>query len=206
MRKKHLILIGAGGHTKSCIDVIEMSDSFKIAGIVGLPNEVGTKIYDYEVIGSDIDLVRLSGLYSHALITVGQIKTPSIRIRLYEKAIAAGFEMATVIASSAYVSKRAKISQGTFVSHGAIVNSNVNIGANCIINSNSLIEHDTQIGSHCHIATGAIINGNSSIGMGSFIGSGAILKEGISVGDNSIVGIGQTIRRNLQSFSEEVSY
>jgi acetyltransferase-like isoleucine patch superfamily enzyme len=42
--------------------------------------------------------------------------------------------------------------------------------------------------------------------MGSFIGSGAIIKEGISVGNNSIVGIGQTIRSNLQSFSEEVSY
>jgi sugar O-acyltransferase (sialic acid O-acetyltransferase NeuD family) len=206
MSKKNLILIGAGGHAKSCIDVIEKSDSYKIVGIIGLPNEIGSKIYDYEVIGSDVDLVRFSGLYSHALIAVGQIKSPSIRIRLYEEVLAAGFEMATIIASSAYVSKRAKIGKGTFVSHGAIVNSNVDIGANCIINSNSLIEHDTQIGSHCHVATGSIINGNSSIGSGSFIGSGAILREGISVGNNSIVSMGQIIRNNSEGFSEETSY
>jgi sugar O-acyltransferase (sialic acid O-acetyltransferase NeuD family) len=202
MNNKKLILIGAGGHAKSCIDVIENLDLYKIGGIIGLPNELGIKIYDYEVIGSDVDLVKLSKSYSHALITVGQIKTPNTRIRLFENAIVAGFEMATIIASSAYVSNRAKIGKGTFVSHGAIVNSNVNIGANCIINSSSLIEHDSYIGNHCHVATGAIINGNNSIGSGSFVGSGAVLREGISVGVNSIIGMGQVVRNNLEDYSE----
>ncbi|MBI4309254.1 MAG: acetyltransferase, partial [Candidatus Omnitrophica bacterium] len=34
MVKKNLILIGGGGHCKSCIDVIESENKFKIAGIV----------------------------------------------------------------------------------------------------------------------------------------------------------------------------
>ena len=29
-----IILVGAGGHTRSCIDVIEISGNFKIAGLV----------------------------------------------------------------------------------------------------------------------------------------------------------------------------
>ena len=32
--KKNIILIGGGGHCKSCIDVIEAEDKFEIAGIV----------------------------------------------------------------------------------------------------------------------------------------------------------------------------
>ena len=34
MNKKKIILIGGGGHCKSCIDVIESNNMFDIAGIV----------------------------------------------------------------------------------------------------------------------------------------------------------------------------
>ena len=32
--KKKIILIGAGGHCNSCIDVIESENKFKIAGLI----------------------------------------------------------------------------------------------------------------------------------------------------------------------------
>ena len=43
MRNK-LILIGAGGHARSCIDVIEQEGKFKITGIVGLESELGLQV------------------------------------------------------------------------------------------------------------------------------------------------------------------
>ena len=41
MRSGDLLLIGAGGHAKSCADVIERGGAYRIAGVVGLPLEVG---------------------------------------------------------------------------------------------------------------------------------------------------------------------
>ncbi len=38
MSKEKIILIGAGGHAESCIDVIEQEDRFEIAGLIGLEN------------------------------------------------------------------------------------------------------------------------------------------------------------------------
>ena len=197
MSKESLILIGAGGHSRSCIDVVEQENRYKIAGLIGLPQEVGTKNLDYEVLATDAEMKELARQYQFALITVGQIYTPELRIRLYIQALDAGFKFPIVISPTAYVSSRSKIGTGTVVMHGAIVNAGAFVGENCIINSNALIEHDSHIENHCHVSTGAILNGNTSIGKGCFIGSGSVIKEGVSVGSNSLVGIGLKVRHNL---------
>ena len=42
MKKNKLVLIGAGGHARSCIDVIEQEGKYEICGLVGLSQEVGS--------------------------------------------------------------------------------------------------------------------------------------------------------------------
>jgi len=197
MSKLNLILIGAGGHTNSCIDVIEQEGKFQIAGLVGLPEEKDIEHFGYEVIASDNELSELAKKYSHALITLGQIKTAEKRIRLYEQLKKAGFKIPTVVSNTAYVSQHAVVGEGTIVMHEAIINAGAKVGNNCIINTRSLIEHDVKIGDHTHISTGVIINGGASIGSGTFIGSGSLIKEGILIGDECLVGMGVVIRHNL---------
>lgn len=197
MNKPNLILIGAGGHARACIGVVEEEGIYKIAGLVGLAQEVGSKHLGYEVIAIDSELPTLAKQYQFALITIGQIHTAKNRIRLYEEAENAGFKLPTVIAPSAYVSSHATIGTGTIVMHGAIINAGARVGRNCILNTSSLIEHDAHLGNHCHISTGAILNGNTSIGAGTFIGSRAVVREGVSIGTNSLVGMGLTVRHDI---------
>jgi sugar O-acyltransferase (sialic acid O-acetyltransferase NeuD family) len=197
MNKPKLILIGAGGHSRSCIDLIEQEGTYQIAGLVGFPKEVGTDQFGYEVIGSDKDLYELAKHYENALITVGQIQTSENRMDLFNKAKTAGFLMKTIISKQAYVSPHAKIGVGTVVMNGAVINAGSKVGDNCIVNSKALIEHDVEIENHCHVSTGSIINGNSFVGSGSFIGSGVIVKHGISIGANSIIGMGLVIRQDI---------
>lgn len=199
MSKPSLILIGAGGHARACMDVVEQEGIYEIAGLVGLPQEVGNKSFGYEVIASDAQLAELTDQYQFALISIGQIQTADHRIRLFSQAQDLGFTFPTVISPTAYVSPHANIGVGTLVMHGAIVNAGASVGKNCIINSNSLVEHDAHMEDHCHVSTGAILNGNACIGSGSFIGSRAVIKEGISIGANSIVGMGLTVRQNVAS-------
>ena len=196
MSKPNLILIGAGGHAHACIDVIEQHDQYRIAGLVGMPEEMHIKHLGYSVIATDSELPELAKEYQYVFIAVGQIRSPDSRIRLYQQTTELGFQLPVIIAPTAHVSRHASIGAGTIVMHGAIINAGARVGNNCIINTRALLEHDTTVADHCHISTGAILNGDVYIGAGSFVGSGSIIKEGVTLGESCIVGMGLSVRHN----------
>ena len=196
MKKPTIILLGAGGHSRACIDVIEQQDHFQIAGLIGLPEQRHTQHLGYSVIGTDDDLPQLVKNHPFALVTVGQLTSPDLRIRLCTQALKLGFQLPVVIAPSAHVSRHATIGPGTIVMHGAIVNAGAKIWSNCIINTRALIEHYAIVEDHCHISTGATLNGGAVVGSDSFIGSGSVIKEGITLGKRCIVGMSLSVRHN----------
>ena len=191
---KEIILIGGGGHCKSVIDVIEQESQFVIVGIVDKPELIGTDVLGYPVIGSDSDLESLAKIYTYALVTVGQIRSPEARIKLFDLAKKAGFSLPRIISSRAYASNHTVIGDGTVVMHDAFINAGVSIGDNCIINSKALIEHDCQVSNHCHISTNAVINGGVTIEEGCFIGSGATTNNSITIKKNSFIKAGSIVK------------
>ncbi|MBT5471063.1 MAG: acetyltransferase [Nitrospina sp.] len=193
MTQESILLVGAGGHARACIDVIEQEGSFVVQGLVGLPDEVGTRILNYPVMGTDADLSTLIGDFSNALISIGQIKTPELRIRLFNELQKSSYILPVIVSPTAYVSPHAKLDAGTIVMHGAVVNAGAVIGRNCIINSLSLVEHDVVVADHCHISTGATVNSGVRIGTGSFIGSNSSIKQGVNIGEGCIIGMGQQV-------------
>jgi len=175
--KEKILLIGGGGHCKSVIDVIELEDKYNIAGIVDKKELIGQEILGYKVIGCDDDLTELFKIYKYAVITVGQIKTNTLRVKLFNLLKDIGYKLPSIISPLAYVSKHSIIEDGTVVLHHALINANAKIGQNCIINSKALVEHDAVIENNCHISTGAIVNGGTIIKADSFYGSNATCKE-----------------------------
>ena len=193
MTRIPILLAGAGGHARACIDVIEQEGRYAIAGLVGLSSEIGTKMFGYPVLGTDADLPTLLGDYRYALVSVGQIKTPDARIRLFEQLERNGYSFPVVVSPRAYVSTHARLGAGTIVMHGAVVNAGAVVGRNCIINSQSLVEHDVAIADHCHIATGAAINSGVHIGTGTFIGSNSSVRQCVDIGERCLIGMGQRV-------------
>lgn len=198
MKKKQIILIGGGGHCKSCIEVIESTNEFEIAGIVDLKENVGKKILGYEIFAHDENLPELKRIYDFALITVGQIKNFQLRKTLFQNAQKIGFNFPTIKASTAYISNSATIGEGTIVMHHAFVNTNAKIGINNILNTKCIVEHDVNIGNHNHISTGTIVNGSVNIGHYNFIGSNSVIINDISINDLTTVGANSTINKNLK--------
>jgi len=191
---KELILLGGGGHCKSCIDVIEETQSYKVIGILDKQEFVGQFVLGYEIIASDDEIPNLVKQEVEFLVTVGQIKTAQIRKMLYYKLLENQAALATVISPRAHVSKYAKISAGSIVMHDALINANATVGYNCIINSKALIEHDAVVGDHCHISTAAIINGGSHIGDTTFFGSNAVSREYAVIPDDSFIKAGTVFK------------
>ena len=192
---KPLILVGGGGHCKSVIDVAE-SAGYNILGILERPEEVGKKVLDYEVIGTDDDMAKYAN-QAEFIVTVGQIMSPDLRVKLHKMLADAGCRLATIISPTAHVSKYATIEEGTVVMHQVIVNADAKIGKGCIINTFANIEHDAVIGDYCHISTGAMVNGECKVGNGCFVGSQSVLTNCITICDGIVVGAGSFIRKSI---------
>lgn len=192
---KPLLLVGGGGHCKSVIDVAE-SAGFTIKGILDIPENVGKDVLGYPIIGTDNDIPQYVSDVDF-IVTVGFIKNPNLRIRIHESIKEVGGHLATIIASTAYVSKYASIKEGTVIMHHAMVNAGAEIGYGCIINTYSNIEHDAIIGDYCHISTGAMVNGDCKVGNHTFLGSQSVMVNGVSILEGCVIAAGSMIRKDL---------
>lgn len=195
MEKRPLIFVGGGGHCKSVIDVAE-SAGHEIIGILDTSDKIGSRVLSYKVIGTDDDILQYIDSVDF-VVTVGFVKDISLRINIHRKIQEVGGKLATLIASTAHVSKYAIIEEGTVVMHHSLVNAGAKIGKGCIVNTSANIEHDVVVGDYCHISTGVMINGNCRIGEKTFIGSQSVAVNNTSIPSNSIFAAASVIRKNL---------
>ena len=136
----NIILIGSGGNTRSCIDVIETSGEYKIVGIVEKNGVDFEENLGYPVIGVDDDLENIRSKYSIALISVGQIKSAEIRLKLYKKLKKLNFKLPTIISPRAHVSSSSKIGSASILTYS--------ITSSCFHQSFNALSIDGP----CHIA------------------------------------------------------
>lgn len=196
MNERPIILVGGGGHCKSVIEAAE-SAGVIIKGILDIPENVGKKVLDYTVIGTDEDI----SLYADTcdfIVTVGFVKDASLRIKIHEKVMAVKGHFGRVIASTAHVSRYASIGEGSVIMHQAMVNAGAQIGFGCIINTFANIEHDAMIGDYTHISTGAMVNGDCQVGKRVFLGSQSVMVNGTFITDDCIVAAGSLARKSMQ--------
>ena len=179
--KERIVLIGGGGHCHSVIDVIEQTNKYEIIGIVDTKENIGKKVLDYKIIACDDDLETIFLSCKNALITVGQIESNKIRVKIYNNLKQIGFNLPVIISPLAYVSNHSSIEEGTIIMHHALVNANTKIGKNCIINTKALIEHDCIVEDNCHISTASVINGGVTVKENTFFGSNATSKQSIEI-------------------------
>ena len=190
--KEKIVLIGGGGHCHSVIDVIEEENKYEIIGIVDKKELIGKKILGYEVIACDDDLETVFETCKNAIITVGQIESNTVRVKLFNKLKEIGFALPIIVSPFAYVSKHSFIDEGTIIMHHALVNANAKIGKNCIINTKALIEHDVIVEDNCHISTASVINGGVKVKANTFVGSNATSKQYIEI--NGFVKAGSLVK------------
>jgi sugar O-acyltransferase (sialic acid O-acetyltransferase NeuD family) len=190
---EEILLVGGGGHCRSCIDVIEMENKYHIAGIIEVAEEVNQSVLGYPIIGTDDDLQKLVKKYQIFFITIGQIESANVRIEKFAYLKKLGASFPVIISPLAHVSKHSAIGEGTIIMHNVVVNAGAQIGRNCIINTGSIIEHDVVIGDHCHISTGAVVNGGTKIGTKTFLGSNSATKQNIEIGEGAFVKSGVTL-------------
>lgn len=130
---KALLLLGGGGHCRACIDVIEAGASYQIAGIVQPPTEGTEAVLGDPILGSDDDLPTLLAKTPNAFVTVGQIKSPDTRRRLFNLLKHHGAKLPVIQSPTAYCSRHATLGEGSLLMHASLINANARIGAGQLV-------------------------------------------------------------------------
>ena len=184
--KKKILVTGIGGHSRSCLDIIENTKQYEIAGYVEKNKNSIKYLTDLKFLGVDDDLPEIFKKIKYAHIAIGHIKNIRLRKNLYEKLNKIGFKFPKIISKKSIISeKKVSIGKGTIIMNNVTINSHCFIGDNCIINTGSIIEHDCHIGSHSLIGPGSIINGGAKLGEEIFLGSGSVVRNGAKLKSKS---------------------
>ena len=193
--QRRVLVVGAGGHARVCIEALLDEDATTIAGCV---SRDGTGIDGLEttMLGTDTDLERIavSEGVTHVFIAIGD---NAVRSLVGERCSAAGLALATAISRFAMISRTAVFAEGTAVLPAATVNAATRIGRGVIVNTGATIDHDCLIGEFVHVGPGVSIAGDVAIGSGALIGIGARIIPGITVGVNAVIGAGAVVIRDV---------
>ncbi len=98
-----------------------------------------------------------------------------LRTSWIEKLSKAGFCLPVLVHKNSYVSKSAKIGQGSIVLAQSAVGANTIIGDGCIINIGALVDHDCNIAHGVHIAPGVVIKARNTVEQCTKLDSGTVL-------------------------------
>ncbi len=150
----------------------------------------------YPILGSDRDIRQLSENYSDVSIVITQ-DSPQKRKELYRAYVKAGFCFSLLVHPNAYISPKAKLSEGIILQKFINVSSNCDLGAFVRINTGANIMHDVTIGQFTTIAPNAVLLGNVRVGESCYIGSNATILPGIKTGNDCIVGAGSVVTKDI---------
>ena len=196
--KLPLILIGAGGHAKVLLSLLELLGC-EIIGVCD-PHLTKANITAWRgipVLADDSCIDDYSPAAIGLVNAVGQKVNDPLRKSVYLKFKQKGYYFPQLIHPFSFVDKTVILDEGVQIMAGAVVQPDVAIGANTIINSRSIIEHDCVIGDHVHIAPGASLCGQVFVRNQSFIGAGATIIQNIQIGENALIGAGVSVVRNV---------
>ncbi len=194
---KKLILIGAGGHSKSVADAIQ-SNVYKLCGFLD-ENKTGFHM-GIPIYGNKIEDIPNYRNYSY-FVSIGNVE---FREKWYRKLKSLHLNIINIIDPTAVISSTAHIGEGNFIGKFAVINAEAVVGNNNVINTKALVEHECRVGNHTHLSTNSTINGNVVVEDSVFLGSSAVCNGQLVIGRHAIIGSGCVIIKNVEPYTTSV--
>ena len=189
-RDNDIYLIGAGGHAKVILALLE-EQGRKCLGIYDDDKTLwGKALSGVPIMGAVKELADRDDV--SAVIAIGN---NNIRKHLAENFH--NLHWATLIHPYSWVHKSVKIQEGSVIFAGAVIQPDTRIGKHSIINTSASIDHDCVIGDFCHIAPGCHLAGGISIGDGTLLGVGTNVIPYVSITSNATIGAGAVVIKNI---------
>jgi len=185
---KNIAIIGAGGHTRSSINLLQKNYQKNI-----YDNSFSSKKEEYIhaiKIQGTIDDIRESSL---VFLSIGDNKERAFYFKKFKKQILEE----NLFHETSFCENNIKLGIANQIFSNVYINSYVKIGDNNIINSSTILEHEVELGNHNHIAVNVNICGRVKIKNSCFIGAGSTIIDKISICDDVIIGAGSVVIKNI---------
>ena len=194
MARTSVVIIGAGGHAKVIIDMLQERGEFELAGCVSADRD-NRAVLGVPVLGGDEALPRILATgVRHAFVALGENR---LRAALTDRAVSLGFSIVNAISRHAVISGRVTLGSGIAVMPGAIINVDAVVASGAIINTGATVDHDCRIGAYAHVGPGTRLAGTVAVGEGALLGAGCCVIPGRTVGAWSTVGAGAAVVRDV---------
>jgi sugar O-acyltransferase (sialic acid O-acetyltransferase NeuD family) len=174
---------------------------------------------DFEVVAFSVEraFVKQSHLFGLPVIALDEVETKyppgehqvfvaitftglnRVRARLYGRAKAMGYPLATYISSKAFVWRNAEIGENCFIFENNVIQYRVKIGNDVVLWSGNHIGHRSTIGNHCFVSSHVVISGYCNIGESCFFGVNSCLADTLDVGSDCVIGAGAVVVRPAES-------
>ena len=199
-----LVIVGAGGHGREVLDVVEAINAaasapvWRVTGFVddGHPL-IGERLHRLErrgvrVLGG-VDVLANGG--GACVVAVGD---PAVRQVLAERVLAGGMELTPpLVHPSVTLGGDVVLAPGVVVAAGTQITTNVRVGRGVQINVGCSVSHDVVLGPHATLSPGCRLTGGVQVGEGAFFGVGAMVAPGVSVGEWARVGAGSVVLHDV---------
>lgn len=198
MQKEDIIILGRGGHAKVVIDMIEEGGFYNIIGVTDVKQNDDTDFFGYPILGNDDVLPDFfkKGV-RNAAIGIGGFTDNNLRKKIFNLAKSVGFNLPPIIHSSAIISKRATIGEGTIVKRGVIIDTDVTIGVNNILEIGAIVGHESRVGNHTLLSANVMISAYNLIDDESFFAVASTIVSGAKVCTGAIIGAGAVVVNDI---------
>jgi len=198
--KEKIVIIGAGGHAKVVIEIINSIGDYEIIGVVAREDEEKDKIQEYKVFKGDqyLDMFFKDGI-KNAAIGIGGFRDNHLRKEMFTKVKQIGYKLPPLIHPSVIISSSVSIGAGSVVYPGVIINSEVEIGENSIIATGSSIDHETIIQDHVLISAGVTVGAYVTVEKEALLALGCKVVSGMTIGERVLIASGAVVVHNLSA-------
>jgi sugar O-acyltransferase (sialic acid O-acetyltransferase NeuD family) len=180
-----IAIFGTGGMGRELADIIEALGNGDFVCVVDTPEGPvnGVAVIAPDDIRDDDELVIALGSSSDRRAVVDRFT---------------GKQFATVISSSARVSRFATVGEGSVVCDFAVINSGAAVGRHFQANVYAQVSHDCLIGDFVTFAPHVSCNGWVEIGDETYVGAGAVIRNGmpsrrLTIGAGAVIGMGAIV-------------
>ena len=166
MKKKNLLIIGAGQYGALVREVAEATGLFERISFLDDKNPIA--------IGKLSDYAKYREEYDCAIVAIGAAQ---VRIEWIEKLETAGFELPVLIHPSAWVSPSAVLRSASLVEPMAVVHTGTAIEKGGLLCAGSVVNHNSHVGCCCQIDCNAVVAARAIVPAFSKIPCGTVFEN-----------------------------
>jgi sugar O-acyltransferase (sialic acid O-acetyltransferase NeuD family) len=199
---QRILVLGAGGHAKSVIDILERMPDREVVGVIASAPAADATHAGYPVLGDDAQLAAVVERHGvdGCVVAIGDNWTRARVARMVGEAVPS-LRFTTVIHPSAQIARAVTIGDGTVVAGNAVVERDAHIGAHAYISMTTVVGHDVSIGDYATLGPHAVLCGAARLGEYAMVGAGANVLQNIVVGEHTVIGAGSTVTRDVPAYA-----